>query len=47
MEVYNRSATDAKMAKLTRAATELGRDRAAMRRIAEAIIAALDARMRH
>jgi hypothetical protein len=43
MEGYYRSATDAKMAKLGRAATEICRDRAAIRRIAEAIIDALDA----
>jgi hypothetical protein len=47
MEVYDRSTTEAKMAKLARAATELGRDREAIRRVAEIIIAALGARVRH
>ena len=41
MEVYDRSATDAKMAQLARAATELGRDSGAIRRVAEVIIAVL------
>ena len=47
MEVYDRSTTEAKTAKLARAATELGRDREAIRRVAEIIIAALDAKVRH
>ena len=43
MEVFARSPSDAKMAALARAATELGRDREAIRRVAKTIIDALDA----
>ena len=42
IEVYGRSASDAKIAKLTGMATEAGRDAEAIRRVAEALVAALD-----
>jgi hypothetical protein len=48
MEVFARSASEAKMAKLVKVASAIGRDHAAIRRVAEGVLAALDAcRIRH
>jgi hypothetical protein len=44
VEAYGASASEAKMAKLARAATEAGRDHRALRRVAQGIVDALDPR---